>query len=235
MGKRIVYREWLIQPERYWGLLAIAGGVIAIGGAAALYMEHEGHWVTGMTNSVVWGAPHVFAVFLIVAASGALNVASIGTVFNKPDYKPLGRLSGLLGVRVAGGGPAGAGAGPGPPDRLIVAMTTYNFTSIFAWNIFLYTGFLAITIAYLWTMAERKGNNLQKPVGTFAFLWRLALTTGTGSIFGFLVGRSAYDTAILAPMFVVMSFAYGLAIYMLVLMASFDWDGRPSGPRCSSA
>jgi molybdopterin-containing oxidoreductase family membrane subunit len=118
----------------------------------------------------------------------------------------------------------------GRPDRLLVAMTTYNFTSIFAWNIFLYTGFLAITIAYLWTMAERKGNKFQKPVGTFAFLWRLALTTGTGSIFGFLVGRSAYDTAMLAPMFVVMSFAYGLAAYILVLMASFDWDGRPIGP-----
>jgi len=80
-------------------------------------------------------------------------------------------------------------------------------------------------------MAERKGNHLTQPVGTFAFVWRLALTTATGSIFGFLVGRQAYDTAVLAPMFVVMSFAYGLAVYMLVLMFSFDWDERPIGPR----
>jgi Ni/Fe-hydrogenase subunit HybB-like protein len=230
MGKRIVYREWLIKPEHYWGLLAALAGVIAIGGAAALFMEHEGHWVTGMTNSVVWGLPHVFAVFLIVAASGALNVASIGTVFNNPSYKPLGRLSGLLAAALLVAGLLVLVLDLGRPDRLIVAMTTYNFTSIFAWNIFLYTGFLVVTIAYLWTMAERKANHLQKPVGTFAFLWRLALTTGTGSIFGFLVGRSAYDTAMLAPMFVVMSFAYGLAIYMLVLMASFDWDDRPIGP-----
>ena len=231
MAKRIVYREWLIQPERYWGLLFALGVVIAIGGAAALYMEHEGHWVTGMTNSVVWGLPHVFAVFLIVSASGALNIASIGTVFNKPAYKPLGRLSGLLAAALLVGGLLVLVLDLGRPDRLVVAMTTYNFTSIFAWNIFLYTGFLAITIGYLWTMAERKGNQFQRPVGTFAFLWRLALTTGTGSIFGFLVGRTAYDTAILAPMFVVMSFAYGLAIYMLVLMASFAWDGRPIGAK----
>jgi molybdopterin-containing oxidoreductase family membrane subunit len=231
MGKRIVYREWLIQPERYWGLLAVLGGIIAIGGAAALYMEHEGHWVTGMTNSVVWGLPHVFAVFLIVAASGALNIASIGTVFNKPAYKPLGRLSGLVAAGLLVGGLLVLVLDLGRPDRLVVAMTTYNFTSIFAWNIFLYTGFLVITIGYLWTMAERKGNQFQRPVGTFAFLWRLALTTGTGSIFGFLVGRSAYDTAVLAPMFVVMSFAYGLAAYMLILMSSFEWDGRPIGPK----
>jgi molybdopterin-containing oxidoreductase family membrane subunit len=228
--KRIVYREWLVQPQRYWGLLAILAAVIAVGGLSALYMEHEGHWVTGMTNSVVWGMPHVFAVFLIIAASGALNVASIGTVFDKTAYKPLGRLSGLLAVALLIGGLLVLVLDLGRPDRLLVAMTTYNFSSIFAWNIFLYSGFAAVVIGYLWTMAERKGNYLQKPVGTFAFLWRLALTTGTGSIFGFLVGREAYDTAILAPLFVVMSFAYGLAIYILVLFFAFDADGRPIGP-----
>ncbi|MCF7982944.1 MAG: polysulfide reductase NrfD [Thiohalocapsa sp.] len=228
--KRIVYREWRLEPARYWGLLAILLSVIAIGGMAALYMEHEGHWVTGMTNSVVWGVPHVFAVFLILAASGALNVASIGTVFDNAAYKPLGRLSGLLAAGLLVGGLLVLVLDLGRPDRLQVAMTTYNFSSIFAWNIFLYSGFLAVTIAYLWTMAERKGNKFMKPVGTFAFLWRLALTTGTGSIFGFLVGREAYDTAILAPMFVVMSFAYGLAVYMLVLFYSFDADDRPIGP-----
>ena len=228
--KRIVYREWRIAPERYWGLLAILAVVAGIGGLAALYMEHQGHWVTGMTNSVVWGTPHVFAVFLILSASGALNVASIGTVFDNAAYKPLGRLSGLLASALLVGGLLVLVLDLGRPDRLVVAMTRYNFSSIFAWNIFLYSGFLAVTIAYLWTMAERKGNVYMKPVGTFAFLWRLALTTGTGSIFGFLVGRQAYDTAILAPMFVVMSFAYGLAIYLLVLMLSFQWDNRPIGP-----
>jgi Ni/Fe-hydrogenase subunit HybB-like protein len=152
-------------------------------------------------------------------------------VFDKAEYKPLGRLSGLLASALLVAGLLVLVLDLGRPDRLVVAMTTYNFSSIFAWNIFLYSGFLVVVIAYLWTMAERKGNPLMKPVGTFAFVWRLALTTGTGSIFGFLVARQAYDTAILAPMFVAMSLAYGLAVYMLVLMFSFDWDERPIGAR----
>ena len=45
-----------------------------------------------------WGVPHVFAVFLIVAASGALNVASIASVFGKTAYKPLAPLSGLVAI-----------------------------------------------------------------------------------------------------------------------------------------
>jgi len=227
--KRIVYREWRLTPQRYWGLLAILAAVAGLGGLAFLYMEHEGHWVTGMSNQVIWGTPHIFAVFLIVAASGALNVASIGTVFGKTLYKPLGRFSGLLAIALLVGGLLVLVLDLGRPERLVVAMTHYNFRSIFAWNIFLYTGFMAIVIAYLVTMMDRSVGAYNKPAGFVAFVWRLMLTTGTGSIFGFLVARQAYDTALLAPMFIAMSFLYGLAIFMLVLMFAFDQDERPIG------
>ncbi len=227
--RKFTYREWTLDTARYWAILGILAAIAGIGGLSALYMEHEGHWVTGMTNLVVWGTPHVFAVFLIVAASGALNVASIGSVFGKPMYKPLGRLSGLLALALLVGGLLVLVLDLGRPDRLIVAMTTYNFKSIFAWNIYLYVGFMAIVAAYLFTMMERKANQHSKSLGLFAFVWRLALTTGTGSIFGFLVARQAYDTAVLAPMFIIMSFAFGLAIYLLVLMFTFEQDGRKLG------
>jgi len=117
----------------------------------------------------------------------------------------------------------------GRPDRLVVAMTHYNFKSIFAWNIFLYTGFLAIVAVYLWFMMERRMNRYVPVAGYVAFLWRLILTTGTGSIFGFLVAREAYDAAILAPMFIAMSFSLGMAVFILVVMATFAGTERPLG------
>ena len=227
--KKMQFREWGLESSRYWALLAFLGAVAGIGGLAALYMEHNGHWVTGMSNQVIWGTPHVFAVFLIVAASGALNVASIASVFGKKIYKPLAPLSGLLAVALLIGGLLVLVLDLGRPERLIVAMTHYNFKSIFAWNIFFYTGFMVIVLVYLFTMMERKMNAYSKPVGTFAFVWRLLLTTGTGSIFGFLVAREAYNSALLAPMFIVLSFVFGLAIYMLVLMYAFRADQRVLG------
>jgi Ni/Fe-hydrogenase subunit HybB-like protein len=213
----------------FFALLALLGTVVAAGLGATWYMEHNGHWVTGMNNQVMWGIPHVFAVFLIVAASGALNVASIASVFGRQLYKPLARLSGLLSITLLAGGLAVLVLDLGRPERLIVAMTYYNFKSIFAWNIFLYTGFFAIVAVYLWMMFERRFNDYTKSAGMLAFLWRLTLTTGTGSIFGFLVARDAYDSALYAPMFIIMSFAYGLAIYILVLFAGIRWTGRPLG------
>ncbi len=229
MKKQIHFKEIENEGLGFYGLLGLLGFIVLVGLGAAWYMEHNGHQVTGMTNQVVWGTPHVFAVFLIVAASGALNVASISSVFGKLAYKPLARLSGLLAIALLMGGLAVLVLDLGRPDRLIVAMTYYNFKSIFAWNIFLYTGFMAIVAVYLWMMMERRMNRFTKSAGLVAFVWRLLLTTGTGSIFGFLVARQGYDEAIMAPMFVVMSFSFGLAIFILVLLAAYRWTGRPLG------
>ncbi|MDD3517730.1 MAG: polysulfide reductase NrfD [Chromatiales bacterium] len=213
----------------YIGLLGGLAALLVIGLLSAYYMEHHGHHVTGMTNQIVWGMPHVFAIFLIVAASGALNVASIASVFGKQVYKPLAPLSALLSMALLMGGLAVLVLDLGRPDRLIVAMTYYNFKSIFAWNIFLYTGFLGIVLVYLWFMLEKRMNRYSHYAGFTAFIWRLILTTGTGSIFGFLVAREAYNAAILAPLFIVMSFSLGLAVFLLVLMAAYRWTERPLG------
>jgi molybdopterin-containing oxidoreductase family membrane subunit len=228
--KKVQYYElYCGTPVRYWIGLGVLALLVAIGLGSAYYMEHHGHYVTGMSNQVVWGLPHVFAIFLIVAASGALNVASIGSVFGGPLYKPLGRYSGLLAIALLVGGLMILVLDLGRPDRLIVAMTTYNFKSIFAWNIYLYTGFIVIVGAYLWSMMEYRARKVTRPIGFLAFFWRIALTTGTGSIFGFLVAREAYDAAIMAPMFIIMSFAYGLAFFILTLMSAFIWGDRTLG------
>ena len=91
--------------------------IAAIGLAAAHYMEQHGHIITGMNNQIVWGLPHVFAIFMIVAASGVLNVASIGSVFGKTAYKPLAPLSGLLCLALLAGGLMVLMLDLGRPDR----------------------------------------------------------------------------------------------------------------------
>ena len=227
--KQIIYSEIEGRSVRFYVLAAILGAFVLAGLAAAFHMEHNGHYVTGMSNQIVWGMPHVFAIFLIVAASGALNVASVGTVFGKTLYKPLGRLSGILALALLVGGLAVLVLDLGRPDRLIVAMTSYNFKSIFAWNIFLYVGFIAVVAVYLWLQMERRMNRYARAAGMVAFLWRLVLTTGTGSIFGFLVAREAYDSAVMAPLFIAMSFSFGLAAYILVLLAACRGSGRELG------
>ncbi len=229
--ERTIYRTIKATPAA-WGVAVLLAAFIAAAGLSVLTIEHHGHIITGMNNQIVWGLPHVFAIFLIVAASGVLNVASISSVFGKKAYKPMARFSALLAITVLLGGLAILVLDLGRPDRLIVAMTKYNFTSIFAWNMILYNGFFAIAGIYLAVqMTQGLSHRVHKAAGVAAFAWRLILTTGTGSIFGWLVARPAYDAAIMAPLFIAMSFALGLALFILVTLLLFRLDGRIFGDK----
>jgi len=204
-------------------LIASLVAFVLLGLYCAHVMDIHGHVITGMNNHVVWGLPHVFAISLIVTASGALNGASLSSVFGVAEYKPFARVSVLLAISLLIGGLLVLVLDLGRPDRLIVAMTHFNFQSIFTWNIFLYTGFIVIGIAYLIVMIERPFNRFTSKVGMLALVWRLVLTTGTGSIFGFLVGRDALDSALLAPLFIALSFVMGTAILALCIVFICRW------------
>jgi len=218
------------EPRYFYGLVAAGMLVVLLGLFAAHMMEEHGHVITGMNNQIVWGLPHVFAIFMIVAASGVLNVASIGSVFGKTAYKARAPLSSLLSIALLAGGLAVLMLDLGRPDRVIVAATNYNTTSVFAWNVLLYSGLFALAALYLWAMMEQRMNRWSKPVGFIVFGWRIILTTGTGLIFAFLVARQAYASALLPPMFIVMSFAWGLAVFHVVQSALYAWNGMTLDP-----
>ena len=227
----IEHREIEGRSAGYAALVVLLALAVLAGVLAGHHMDVEGHHVTGMNNRIVWGLPHVFAVFLIVAASGALNAASAASVFGRTAYEPLARLSGVLALSLLAGGLAVLVLDLGRPDRLVVAMTHYNFSSIFAWNVLLYTGFMAVVMVYLWMRMERRMHRYVHPAGIVALVWRIVLTTGTGSIFGFLVARQAYDAAIMAPLFVALSLSLGSAVFLLVLLGAASATARPLDDR----
>ena len=219
----------IVYPQRaarrFWRRVCVLGALVLAGLVAAHVMETHGHAVTGMSNRIVWGLPHVFAIFMIVAASGVLNVASIGSVFGHAVYKARAPLSGLLCLALLAGGLFVLMLDLGRPERVVVAATHYNFRSVFAWNVFLYSGMFTIVAIYLWTLMERRMAAWSKPAGFAAFAWRIILTSGTGSIFAFLVARQAYGTALLIPLFLAMSFAWGLAAFLVVQSTMYAWNG----------
>ncbi len=209
-----------VSPARsFWLWLALGAALLAAGLAGAYVMEHEGHIVTGMNNEIVWGMPHVFAIFLIVVASGVLNVASMATVFGQTHYKPWARFSALLSIAALAGGLMVLMLDLGRPERVVVAATHYNFKSVFAWNVFLYSGMFAFVALYLWMQMQKRFNRYARPAGIAAFVWRFVLTTGTGLIFAFLVARQAYASALLPPLFIAMSLAWGMAVFVLAQAA----------------
>jgi Ni/Fe-hydrogenase subunit HybB-like protein len=227
-------RRRIAEPQMFYLLVALGAIMVALGLGGAYELEEQGHAITGMDNQVVWGVPHVFAIVMIVAASGVLNVATIGSVFGQAAYKARAPLSGLLSLTLLAGGLTVLMLDLGRPDRIVVASTHFNFTSVFAWNVFLYSGLCIVVAAYLWTLMERRMNPWSTTVGLAALGWRFALTTGTGSIFGLLVARQAYQSAILAPMFIILSLSWGLAVFLVVQAVMYAWNGERLPPPVQS-
>ena len=226
MAESLIYRELGGTSPRYWRLLALLAIPLLLGAVSYFYIEHYGHIVTGMDNQIVWGMPHVFAVFLVVAATGALNVALAASVFGKTAYRPVAPLSALVSLALLAGGLAVLMLDLGRSDRMIVAITRLNSQSIFALRVILYDGFMASVGIYLWFLLERRMNRYIKPAAILAFLWQLLLVTGTGLEFGFNF-RAAYDSVLYAPMFIAFSSAYGTAVLVLILFAVCGWEVRP--------
>ena len=226
MAASITYRELGGPSGRFWSLLALLGVPLVLGAAAYFYVEHYGHIVTGMDNQIVWGMPHVFAVFLVVAATGALNVGMAASVFGKSAYQPVAPLSALVSLALLVGGLALLMLDLGRSDRMIVAVTQLNSQSVFALRVILYDGFMASVGVYLWFLLERRMNRYVKPAAIMAFVWQLLLITGTGLEFGFNF-REVYDSILYAPMFIAFSAAYGTAVLVLILFAVCRWEDRP--------
>ncbi|MBE0625614.1 MAG: polysulfide reductase NrfD [Burkholderiales bacterium] len=226
MAESLIYCELGGSGRRYWALLALLGVPLALGAFAYFYIEHYGHIATGMDNQIVWGMPHVFAVFLVIAATGALNIAMAASVFRKAVYRPVAPLSALVSLALLVGGLAVLMLDLGRSDRMIVAITKLNPASLFARRVIFYDGFMLSVGVYLWFLLERRMNRYIKPAAIVAFFWQLLLVTSTGLEFGFNF-RAVYDSVLYAPMFIAFSSAYGAAALILVLLAVCRWEERP--------
>lgn len=226
MDQSFIYRELGGPSPRYWGLLALLGIPLVLGAISFFYMWHYGHIVTGMSDQIVWGIPHVFAIFLIIAATGALNIAMAASVFGKSAYRPLAPLSALVALALLGGGLAILMLDLGRPDRMLVALMHLNSASVFSLRVVLYDGFMLSVGLYLWFLLERRMNRYVKPMAIIAFFWQMLLISATGLEFGFNF-RAAYDSILYAPMFIAFAAAYGAAVLILIVLAVCAWDDQP--------
>ena len=223
-----------IHARAFLALLGAGAAVLAVALAAAHFMEEHGHVVTGMNNQVVWGLPHVFAIFLIVAASGALNVASIGSVFGESAYKPFAPLSVLLTVALLAGGLMVLVLDLGRPERLVVAATHYNFRSIFAWNMILYNGLFAICGA-LPVVAARAPLRPLLASPSASPRSRGASSSPPARAPSSASSSRARPTppAVIAPLFIALSLAWGLAVFHLAQAGLARLGGRADGRRAA--
>jgi molybdopterin-containing oxidoreductase family membrane subunit len=216
------------KSKSFRNLLIAFGIVLAVFFTAYLVAYLRGFQVWGVSNAVPWGQLITFDIYFIGLSAGAIVVSSLGYVFKREEFKPIGRLAVFLGLLMMIGAMVCVLTDLGRPEkfwRLFMFFYQNNMTSMFAVNGIFYSGYILLMVVYLWLVMEGK-MKLATIVGIIDVLWAIAVHTGTGAIFGFIGTRAIMTSPIKPFEFVAAACTSGTAMVILLSLLSFKFARR---------
>ncbi|MFH1983592.1 MAG: sulfate reduction electron transfer complex DsrMKJOP subunit DsrP [Pseudomonadota bacterium] len=216
--------EYAIKGDKkYWGLLAVLGGIAGIGVLFYLWQFKFGLGITGMSRDVSWGFYIAQFTFLVGVAAGGVMVV---LPYYLHDYKAFGRIT-ILGEFLAIAAITMCLlfilVDLGQPMRMLNVIFYPTPNSMLFWDMIVLNGYLFLNIVIGWNVleAERNGTHYQPWVKPLIFLsipWAVGIHTVTAYLYCGLPGRHFWLTAVLAPRFLASAFAAGPSLLILLCL-----------------
>jgi len=212
----------------YYGVIALFGILIAVGLFEFVKGMSIGQEDYGTSNMVPWGLPITAVVFFIGASAGALMLSSLTYVFGKEEYKPVSRISIYVAILLIIGALSTIEGELGRPERFMNLMIfgATNLTSMFAVNAFLYSGYILLSVVYLWTTFREDLIRVTKILGASAAALAIFVHAGTGAIFGFIVAKELWFSPLLPVLFIIAALTSGVGLLILILTVTFRFTGH---------
>ena len=219
--------------RRFYAIVAALAAVVAIGAYAWIVELENGLIVTDMRDIVSWGLYISLFAWLVGVSAGGLIVSSAAAVFKIKQWQPISKLANLLASVAIALAAFSILPDLGRPDRILNLFLYPQLNSPLIWDIIIIMTYLMISVAELGLMfdadhARKIGNETkylsrERIVRAIAFVaLPVAVITHsvTAWIFGLQISRPAWNTALLAPLFLASALASGLALVILVSVLS---------------
>lgn len=212
----------------YYGLIVLFGVFIAIGVFEFFKTLQTGQVDLGVSDRVPWGMPIVMIEFLKGISAGLLLFSTLGYVFGKNEYRSISRIAAFLAIVVIIGAMIMILGELGKPLRFINVFIygPAYLNSVFALNSFLYSGFIVVAIAYLWSILGER-TQLARYLGTACIVLSVAVIAAGGSIFGFMIGRELWYSPFLPVLFIAGALVSGVSMLILILTATTKLESKP--------
>ena len=200
-----------------WAWYAVLAAGLAIGLFSFGYQLTGGLAVTGLTNTVTWGLYIVVFMFLVGVSAGGLIVVAGSELVGSHRLESLNRLA----VIVSGTAVAAAAVSiipdlgrPWLAWQMVVAPQPM---SPLVWDMLVISVYLGIAGVDLWILTRPKPMARWLRIMAMVTLPVAVLVHSvTAWIFGFLVARPFWNTAILAPLFISSALVSGTALVLIV-------------------
>ena len=209
--------------KKYYGLLAVLGGLVGLGFLTYLLQLDRGLGITGMSRDVSWGFYIANFTFLVGVAAGGVMVV---LPYYLHDYKAFGRIT-ILGEFLAIASIIMCVTfilvDLGQPMRVFNVFLYASPNSVLFWDTIVLNGYLFLNLIIGWNVLENEQNGTpyQKWLNPFISLstpGAVSINTVTAYLFCGMPGRGFWLTAILAPRFLASAFAAGPALLILLCL-----------------
>lgn len=221
-----VPRNKVMRTVGWWYVLL---AVLGVSGLIAWFYElRVGLAATGMRDVVSWGMYIFTFAFFIGLSAGGLIVASSTEIFKINALKPLSRLGVLSAAACVAVAALMIIPDVGRPDRIVNLILHPNWTSPLSWDIAIITSYFTFSVVDLTILQKNHSTpgRFRRSVQVLAYIGlplAVLLHSITAWIFGLQIARTWWNTALMAPLFVVSAILSGTALVTLLALAAQRW------------
>ncbi len=212
---------------RFYGWMAVLTAVALVGLDAYGDQLNQGMAITGMSDHVSWGLYIANFTFGVGLAAGAVMMVIPAYLYDDHemhDVVIIGELVAIASILMC---LLFVTVDLGRPDRfwhMVPGIGRFNFpVSMLAWDVLVLNGYLLLNLhvtgylIYKRYLCERPDPRWYVPFVLLSIVWAISIHTVTAFLYAGLGGRSFWNTAILAPRFIVSAFVSGPAFIIVLL------------------
>jgi molybdopterin-containing oxidoreductase family membrane subunit len=233
--------HWIGYPKFIWRSLVLATdgslmfyawmtfltAILLVGVNAWAHQVTAGMGLTGMSDHVSWGLYIANFTFMVGLAAGAVMMVIPAYLYDDDqmhDVVIIGELLAIAAIVMCLGFVI---ADLGRPDRfwhMIPGIGRFNWPiSMLTWDVIVLNGYLFLNLhicgylLYKKFLGEKPDKRWYIPFVFTSIIWAISIHTVTAFLYSGLGGRPFWNSAILAPRFIVSAFVTGPAFIILTL------------------
>jgi Ni/Fe-hydrogenase subunit HybB-like protein len=226
---------------RFYVWMTVLTAVALVGANAWAHQVADGMVRTNMTDHVSWGLYIANFTFMVGLAAGAVMMVIPAYLYDEEQMHDVVIIGELLAIAAIAMCLAFIVVDMGRPDRLwhiIPGIGRFNWPiSMLTWDVLVLNGYLLLNLhitGYL-IYARYRGRKPDKrwylPFVFVSIGWAISIHTVTAFLYSGLGGRPFWNSALLAPRFIVSAFVTGPAFVILLLQVVKRYTGYPIGRR----
>jgi Ni/Fe-hydrogenase subunit HybB-like protein len=242
---RFLWRSLVLATDGsalFYAWMIVLTAVALVGANAWAQQVAGGMGRTGMTNDVSWGLYIANFTFVVGVAAGGVMMVIPAYVYNDHKMHDVVIFGELLAIAAIIMAMLFVSVDLGRPDRfwhLVPGLGQFNFPwSMLTWDIVVLNGYLLLNLHIcgyvLYARFRRQDPNPRwyVPFVFISIVWAISIHTVTAFLYAGLGGRPLWNSALLAPRFLVSAFVAGPAFLIIALtivgrLTPFRIDERP--------